>query len=84
MTKQKYGELLRQELIIMEDHGFYLPFRAFQEVTGNAPENEDFLTAIKNDSAPFEYKGKTGSKWKEFFWIGELEPNSYLEVVVED
>jgi hypothetical protein len=83
MMRKKYSALLMQELVMMEDYGFYLPYRAFIEATGNAPENDDFLQDLINDSVSFTYKGKDGRRWKEFFWEGELEPNSYLEAVVE-
>ena len=83
MMRKKYSALLMQELVMMEDYGFYLPYRAFTEATGNAPENDDFLQDLINESVAFTYKGKAGRRWKEFFWEGELEPNSYLEAVVE-
>ena len=72
------------ELVMMEDYGFYLPSIAFTEATGNAPENDDFLQNLINESVSFTYKGKNGRRWKEFFWEGDLKPNTYLEVVIED
>ena len=84
MTKKAYSALLMNELVTMEDYGFYLPYRAFTEATGNAPENDDFLQELINESVTFTYKGKAGRRWKDFFWEGELKPNSYLEAVVEE
>jgi hypothetical protein len=84
MTKKAYGALLMNELFLMEDYGFYLPSRAFEEATGQAPSGEDFLQVMSNQSIAHNYKGKVGHRWQEFFWEGDLKPNTYLEVVIED
>ena len=81
MTKKAYSALLMNELAIMEDYGFYLPSRAFEEATGQAPTRDDYIDVIINQSIAFNYKGKDGHRWGKFFWEGDLGPNSYLEYI---
>ena len=84
MTKKKYGALLMNELVMMEDYGFYLPYRAFQEATGEMPESDDFLQVITNESEAFIYGSKNGRRWRDFFWEEELQKGTYLQRVGQD
>jgi hypothetical protein len=83
MTKKAYSGLLMNELFLMEDYGIFLPHRAFEEATGETPESDAFLQVIINESVTLTYKGKEGRRWMDFFWEGELKPNTYLELMQE-
>ena len=84
MTKKAYGALLMNELFLMEDYGFYLPYRAFEEATGEIPEGDDFLQVITDESDTFTYGGKHGRRWRNFFWEEELKKGTYLQCVGQD
>ena len=84
MTKKAYGALLMNELVMMEDYGFYLPSRAFEEATGEIPEGDDFLQVIIDESVAFTLAGKDGRRWKDFFWEEELQKGTYLQRVGQD
>lgn len=84
MTEKVYGALLMNELVMMEDYGFYLPYRAFEEATGEIPKGDDFLQVITNESEAFIYGSKNGRRWRDFFWEGDLKQNSYLQAVIKD
>ena len=84
MTKKAYGALLMNELVMMEDYGFYLPYRAFKEATGEMPEGDDFLQVINDESVACRFGGKDGRRWRDFFWEEELQKGTYLQRVGQD
>ena len=84
MTEKVYGTLLMNGLVMMEDYGFYLSYRAFEEATGEIPKGDDFLQVITNESEAFIYGSKNGRRWRDFFWEGDLKQNSYLQAVIKD
>ena len=81
MTKKAYGSLLMNELTIMEDYGFYLPYRAVREFKKMNVESQHATEIILRESAAHEYRSKKGRLWKTLFWEGDLKPNTYLEMI---
>ena len=76
--KKKYGELLYQHHILMEDWGYVLPEAAVEQVFGWTLPPEQVLATILEHCEPYTNGNEPGFQWRGFFWSGELKLNKYM------
>ena len=76
--KKKYGELLYQHHILMEDWGYMLPEAAVKEALGRELPNELVLSTILEHCENWTHGNESGFNWRGFFWSGELKLNTYM------
>ena len=65
---------------VLQDHGYFSLRAAYHNATGSCSMDAGaVLDVLLIEGEPHSFQCRSGRRWHQFFWEGELQLNAHLE-----
>ena len=65
---------------VLQDYGYFSLRAAYHHETGSCSmDASTVLDVLLREGKPHSFQGRSGRRWRQFFWDGELQLNVHLE-----
>lgn len=77
---RSYSVMAMEHDAVLQDHGYFSLRAAYHNATGSCSMDAGaVLDVLLKEGKPHSFQGRSGRRWHQFFWEGELQLNAHLE-----